>query len=74
MHTPWEPHLTTLKWILRYLRDSLDYDLLLQPSPSSELVVYTDADWAGCPDTHQSTSDYTVFLGAERELGLHLYS
>jgi hypothetical protein len=29
MHTPWEPHLTALKRILRYLRDSLDYDLLL---------------------------------------------
>eukprot|EP00267_Zea_mays_P053479 XP_020406609.1 uncharacterized protein LOC109945190 [Zea mays] len=29
MHTPREPHLTALKWILRYLRDSLDYGLLL---------------------------------------------
>ena len=29
MHTPREPHLTALKQILRYLRNSLDYDLLL---------------------------------------------
>jgi hypothetical protein len=29
MHTPREPHLTVLKRILRYLRGSLDYDLLL---------------------------------------------
>jgi hypothetical protein len=49
MHTPREPHLTVLKRILRYLRGSLDYGLLLRPSPTSELVVYTDADWAGCP-------------------------
>jgi hypothetical protein len=27
------------------------------------LVVYTDADWAGCPDTRKSTSGYGVFLG-----------
>jgi hypothetical protein len=64
MHTPREPHLTVLKRILRYLRGSLDYDLLLRPSPTSELVVYTDADWAGCLDTRRSTSGYTVFLGA----------
>jgi hypothetical protein len=29
MHTPREPHLTALKRILRYLRGSLDYGLLL---------------------------------------------
>ena len=64
MHTPREPHLTTVKRILRYLRGSLDYSLLLRPSPTSELVVYTDADWVGCLDTHRSTSGYAVFLGA----------
>jgi hypothetical protein len=25
-------------------------------------MVYIDADWTGCPDTHQSTSCYAVFL------------
>ena len=29
----------------------------------SSFTVYTDADWAGCPDTHKSTSGYIVFLG-----------
>jgi hypothetical protein len=73
MHTPREPHLTVLKRILRYLRGSLDYGLLLRPSPTSELAVYTDADWAGCPDTRRSTSGYAVFLGqqaAARRLSL----
>jgi hypothetical protein len=62
-HTPREPHLTALKRIMRYLCGSLDYSLLLQPSLTSELVVYTDADWIGCPDTRRSTSGYDVFLG-----------
>jgi hypothetical protein len=39
------------KWILRYLRGSIDFGLLLRPSPTSELVVYTDADWASYPYT-----------------------
>jgi hypothetical protein len=63
IHTPWEPHLTALKRILRYLCGSLDYGLLLRPSSTSELVVYTDANWVGCPDTRRSTSGYAVLLG-----------
>jgi hypothetical protein len=63
MHTPREPHLTVAKRILRYLCGTLDYDLL-QPSPTYELIVYTNVDWSGCPDTRQYTSVYVVFLGA----------
>jgi hypothetical protein len=44
MHTPQEPHLTALKWILRYMHGSLNYDLIFLPSSTSGLVVYTD--WA----------------------------
>jgi hypothetical protein len=51
-----------LKRILRYLHGSLDYGLLLRPSPMLELVVYTDADWVGCSDTRWSTVSYVVFL------------
>jgi hypothetical protein len=63
MHDPREPHLTALKRLLRYLRGTVDYVLLLHRSSSAELVVYTDADWAECPDTRRSTSSYAVFLG-----------
>ena len=59
MHDPREPHLTALKRILRYLRGTIDFGLLLhRRSSSTELVVYTDADWAGCSDTRRSTSGY----------------
>jgi hypothetical protein len=45
MHDPREPHLTALKRLLRYLRGTVDYDLLFHcRSSSTEMVVYTDAD------------------------------
>jgi hypothetical protein len=53
-----------MKRTLRYLRGTLDYGLLMQRSASSELTVYTDADWAGCLDTRRSTLGYAVFLDA----------
>jgi len=63
MHDPQEPHLAALKRVLRYVRGTLDLGLLLHPCAQSDLVVYSDADWAGCPDTRRSTSGYAVFLG-----------
>jgi hypothetical protein len=60
MHDPRESHLAAMKRILRYLRGTPDYGLLLRRSRSADLVVYTDADWAGCPDTRRSTSGYAV--------------
>jgi hypothetical protein len=45
MHDPRESHLTAMKRILRYLRGTPDYGLLLRHSCSTDLAVYTDADW-----------------------------
>jgi hypothetical protein len=52
-----------MKRILCYRQGTSDYGLLLCRSSSSDLIVYTDADWASCLDTHCSTSGYAVFLG-----------
>ncbi|GJW33755.1 ribonuclease H-like domain-containing protein [Tanacetum coccineum] len=63
MHDPREPHFSTLKRILRYVRGTLDYGLQLFSLSTTDLVAYSDADWAGCPTTRRSTSGYCVFLG-----------
>ncbi|GJZ99241.1 ribonuclease H-like domain-containing protein [Tanacetum coccineum] len=63
MYDPREPHFYALKRILRYVRATLDYGLRLFSSSTTDLVVYSDADWAGCPTTRRSTSGYCVFLG-----------
>ncbi|GJR48966.1 pentatricopeptide repeat-containing protein [Tanacetum coccineum] len=63
MHDPREPHFSALKRIMRYVQGTLDYGLQLFSSSTTDLVAYSDADWAGCPTTRRSTSSYCVFLG-----------
>jgi hypothetical protein len=50
-----------VKHILRYVCGTAVFGLQLHRSSSLDLVGV--ADWAGCPDTHRSTSGYAVFLG-----------
>ncbi|GKA86984.1 ribonuclease H-like domain-containing protein [Tanacetum coccineum] len=61
-HDPRKPHFSALKRILRYVQGTLDYGLQLFSSSTTDLVAYSDADWAGCPSTRRSTSGYYVFL------------
>ena len=63
MHRPTDIHWSAVKRILRYLNDTINYGLYLRPSPSTHLSVYSDADWAGCPDDRKSTSGYCIYLG-----------
>ncbi|GJY97400.1 ribonuclease H-like domain-containing protein [Tanacetum coccineum] len=46
-----------------FYRSLADYGLQLFSSSTTDLVAYSDADWAGCPTTRRSTSGYCVFLG-----------
>jgi hypothetical protein len=62
MHDHREPHLTAMKHVLRYLRGTIDFGLLLCRSSTTELRVYTNADWVGCAGTRRSTTGYVVFL------------
>jgi len=42
----------------------MDLGLSLHALLSTYIVAYSDADWAGCPDTWRSTSGYCVYLGS----------
>lgn len=63
MHDPLALRLAALKRIICYLEGTLRHGLLIHPSKDFSLTAYSDADWAGCPDTRRSTSGYCVFLG-----------
>jgi hypothetical protein len=63
MHDPKEPHLAAMKRILRYIQGTLGLGFHLHRTSPDDLTVYSDADWAGCPEPRRSTSGYGVFLG-----------
>lgn len=50
MHAPREAHFQLVKHILRYLRGTTHLSLQIHRSAASELIAYSDADWAGYPD------------------------
>nr|GEW87083.1 ribonuclease H-like domain-containing protein [Tanacetum cinerariifolium] len=62
MHEPQELHLNSMKCDLCYLRGTTDLGLQLFWSTTSQLIAYSDADWAGCLATRRSTYGYCVFL------------
>ena len=58
MHAPRDTHWALVKRILRYIRGTTAMGLTLTASPDTSLVAYSDADWAGCPDTRRFSSGY----------------
>ncbi|RVW98450.1 Retrovirus-related Pol polyprotein from transposon RE1 [Vitis vinifera] len=56
-------HLVVVRRIIRYLQGSPTHGLFFPTSSSLQLVAYSDADWAGCPDTRLSTMGWCMFLG-----------
>ncbi|XP_021980138.1 uncharacterized mitochondrial protein AtMg00810-like [Helianthus annuus] len=63
MHAPKTDHWNALKRIIRYIQGTISFGLTLTSHMNPALLAYTDADWAGCPDTRRSTSGYCIYLG-----------
>lgn len=63
MHDPRESHLALMKRVLRYVKGTLDAGLHIGTSSPTTLTAYSDADWAGCPDSRRSTSGFCIYLG-----------
>jgi hypothetical protein len=63
LENPGKEHWNAVLRILRYLSGTRDYKLYLGGTSSITLQAWSDADWAGEPDTRRSTTGYLVFLG-----------
>ena len=62
MSRPRKQHWEAVKWILRYLRGSLDTCLCFT-SESLKLQDYVDADFAGDIDSRKSPTEFVFTLG-----------
>lgn len=63
MERPKESHWQTTKRILRYVKGTKRFGILYIVSECSDLVGYTDSDWAGSGDDRKSTSGYDFHMG-----------
>jgi hypothetical protein len=61
---PTQKDLRAVKHILRYIKGTLTHGLRYLNQSSLNLIVFCDADWAGCPTTRRSTTGFCVYLGS----------
>ncbi|XP_048128416.1 secreted RxLR effector protein 161-like [Rhodamnia argentea] len=64
MENPTEKYLQATKRILRYLRGIATFGLFYKKGEKSELLGFTDSDYAGDMDDRKSTSGYVFMLGS----------
>ena len=60
---PQESHLTTVKWILKYIKHTPSIGLWYPKGTSFELLGYSDLDFAGSRVDRKSTSGVATCLG-----------
>ncbi|KAK8935339.1 hypothetical protein KSP39_PZI014001 [Platanthera zijinensis] len=61
---PSKTHFGAAKRILRYLKGTSTYGILLKHEENTKLIGYCDSDWAGSLDDRRSTSGHVFFLGS----------
>ncbi|GKA30369.1 putative reverse transcriptase domain-containing protein, partial [Tanacetum coccineum] len=63
---PTEKHLTAVKRIFRYLKDTINIGLWYPRDASFKLTAFSDLDHAGCLDSRKSTPGGIQFLGGDK--------
>nr|GEV81715.1 retrovirus-related Pol polyprotein from transposon TNT 1-94 [Tanacetum cinerariifolium] len=63
---PTEKHLTAVKRIFRYLKDTIYIGLWYPKDTGFELTAFLDSDHAGCLDLRKSTFGGIQFLGGDK--------
>jgi len=64
MHDPEKGHLEAVKWVLRYIKGTIDVGLVFERDSTGkqECIGYVDSNYAGDLDKHRSTTGYMFTL------------
>ena len=63
MAKPLEIHWIATKKVLRYLKGTVNFDIMYTNNCDVELTGYSDSNWAGNTDDRKSTSGYEFNIG-----------
>ncbi|RVW42679.1 Retrovirus-related Pol polyprotein from transposon RE2 [Vitis vinifera] len=63
LQSPCDSHWDAVIRILRYIKSTPSQGVLYENRGHTQVVGYTDADWADSPIDRRSTSGYCVFIG-----------
>ena len=61
---PCEDHWLAAEKILRYIKGTPGHGLFYSKRTEPMLSIFSDADWAACPDTRRSMTSYCLLLGS----------
>ena len=64
MHDPKNDHWEAVKWVLRYIKGTINVGLVFEKNSigKQECIRYVDSDYAGDLDKHRSTTGYVFTL------------
>ncbi|GJT28824.1 hypothetical protein Tco_0909099 [Tanacetum coccineum] len=63
---PTEKHLTAVKRIFQYLKDTINIGLWYPKDTGFELIAFSNSNHVGCHDSRKSTSGGVQFLGGDK--------
>ncbi|KAL9840866.1 putative RNA-directed DNA polymerase [Arabidopsis thaliana] len=62
-YAPRTAHLQAAHRVLQYIKGTVGQDLFYSASSDLTLKELSNSDWTSCPDSHHSTTGFTMFVG-----------
>lgn len=63
MQSPTDKHQEALKQLMRYLKSTVDYGILISPQTFLVFHAFSDGDWVGDPSDRVSATEFLLYLG-----------